>query len=125
MTFPYDEFDLSGVRTYPLAARESKVRVADFAKPVKSNMPTLIFSGGMDPVTPPAYGVEVAKDLPNGRHIVAPGYGHIVSHHACGPRLVATFVDDASTSKLSASCISYFEKSVMPPLFDNRLAQSP
>jgi hypothetical protein len=36
MTFPYDEFDLSGVRTYPLASRESKVRVADFAKPVKA-----------------------------------------------------------------------------------------
>ena len=38
MTFPYEEFDLSGVRTYPLAARESKVRVADFAKPVKSDL---------------------------------------------------------------------------------------
>jgi hypothetical protein len=34
MTFPYDEFDLSGVRTYPLASRESKVRVSDFATPV-------------------------------------------------------------------------------------------
>lgn len=34
MTFPYDEFDLSAVRTYPLATRESKVRVADFAKPL-------------------------------------------------------------------------------------------
>jgi pimeloyl-ACP methyl ester carboxylesterase len=98
---------------------------ADFAKPVKSRLPTLIFSGGMDPVTPPAYGAEVAKDLPNGRHIVAPGYGHIVSQHACGPRLIATFVDDASTSRLSRSCIDLFEKSVMPPLFVNRLAPSP
>ena len=31
--FGYDEFDLSDVRTYPLASRESKVRVADFARP--------------------------------------------------------------------------------------------
>ena len=31
MPFPYDEFDLSGVRTYPLKSRESKVRVDDFA----------------------------------------------------------------------------------------------
>jgi pimeloyl-ACP methyl ester carboxylesterase len=97
----------------------------DFAKPVRRDVPTLIFSGGMDPVTPPAYGSEVAKDLPNGRHIVAPGYGHIVSHHACGPRRIATFVDDASTRKLSATCIEFFEKSVMPPLFVNRLAASP
>jgi hypothetical protein len=31
--FPYEEFDLSGVRTYPLASRQSKARVEDFAKP--------------------------------------------------------------------------------------------
>ncbi|MBI3050560.1 MAG: hypothetical protein HYY76_19895 [Acidobacteria bacterium] len=34
MPFPYEEFDLSGVRTYPLASRASKARVADFARPV-------------------------------------------------------------------------------------------
>jgi hypothetical protein len=33
MTLPYEEFDLSGVRTYPLASRTSKVTVADFAQP--------------------------------------------------------------------------------------------
>ncbi|HSC28964.1 MAG TPA: hypothetical protein VLD67_16935 [Vicinamibacterales bacterium] len=33
MPFPYEEFDLSGVRTYPLASRGSKSRAADFAKP--------------------------------------------------------------------------------------------
>jgi hypothetical protein len=31
--FPYDEFDLSGVRTYPLASRKSKANAADFARP--------------------------------------------------------------------------------------------
>ena len=35
MPFPYEEFDLSGVRTYPLASRASKARVADFARPVE------------------------------------------------------------------------------------------
>jgi hypothetical protein len=33
MPFPYEEFDLSGVRTYPLKSRESKVRVSQFAQP--------------------------------------------------------------------------------------------
>ena len=33
MPFPYEEFNLSGVRTYPLASRKSKVRAEDFAKP--------------------------------------------------------------------------------------------
>src|SRR3989338_6108064 len=35
MPFPYEEFDLSGVRTYPLASRSSKARAADFARPVE------------------------------------------------------------------------------------------
>lgn len=34
MNFPYEEFDLSGIRTYPLGSRESKARAADFATPV-------------------------------------------------------------------------------------------
>lgn len=34
MSFSYEEFDLSGVRTYPLASRHSKARLEDFAKPV-------------------------------------------------------------------------------------------
>ena len=34
MSFPYDEFNVSGVRTYPLGSRESKARSADFARPV-------------------------------------------------------------------------------------------
>jgi hypothetical protein len=33
--FSYDEFDLSDVRTYPLASRTSKARGADFAKPYR------------------------------------------------------------------------------------------
>lgn len=31
--FEYDEFDLSGVRTYPLASRKSKANAPDFARP--------------------------------------------------------------------------------------------
>jgi hypothetical protein len=34
MPFPYEEFDLSDVRTYPLASRHSKARVEDFARRV-------------------------------------------------------------------------------------------
>ena len=33
MKLPYAEFDLSGLQSYPLASRPSKVRVADFARP--------------------------------------------------------------------------------------------
>lgn len=33
MTFSYDEFDVSDVRTYPLSSRVSKAAVSDFARP--------------------------------------------------------------------------------------------
>ena len=34
MPFPYEEFDLSDVKTYPLRSRKAKTRVEDFARPV-------------------------------------------------------------------------------------------
>ncbi len=95
---------------------------ADFAQPVTSDVPTLLFSGGMDPVTPPAYGDAVAKSLSQSRHIVAPGYGHIVSVHACGPRMIAAFVEAARSDAAPQACVSYFEKSTPPPMWPNRLA---
>ena len=33
MKIPYEEFDVSGIRTYPLASRKSKVNVQAFARP--------------------------------------------------------------------------------------------
>jgi hypothetical protein len=39
MPFSYDDFDLSGINTYPLKSRGSKVRVEDFARPVASGAP--------------------------------------------------------------------------------------
>jgi hypothetical protein len=34
VSFPYEEFDLSGLGTYPLASRKSKTNVTDFGRPV-------------------------------------------------------------------------------------------
>src|SRR4030095_15255161 len=48
----------------------------DFLEPVRSDAPVLIFSGNIDPVTPPKYGEEVARYLPNSRHVVIPEAGH-------------------------------------------------
>ena len=35
MAFPYEEFDLSDVRTYSLDSRSSKARIEDFGRPVR------------------------------------------------------------------------------------------
>ena len=98
---------------------------ADFAQPVVSDKPVLLFSGALDPVTPPAYGDLVAKTLANSRHIVAGGFGHIVSPNACGPRLIASFVDDGGFAKLAESCVAFFAQSHRPPLWPDRLAPQP
>jgi pimeloyl-ACP methyl ester carboxylesterase len=120
---------LAGLRTKTLAKRALAVCAdwpkgaspADATTPVKSDVPVLILSGGLDPVTPPANGAEVAKTLPASRHVVARGYGHIVSPHACGPRLIAAFIDDPTFATLPTSCVEHFEKSSRPPLWPDRL----
>jgi pimeloyl-ACP methyl ester carboxylesterase len=92
---------------------------------VNSDVPVLILSGGLDPVTPAANGAEVAKTLPASRHVVARGYGHIVSPHACGPRLIAAFIDDPTFATLPVGCVDHFEKSSRPPLWPDRLGSRP
>ena len=37
MPFPYEDFDLSDVRTYPLKSRKNKTRIDDFARPVATD----------------------------------------------------------------------------------------
>src|SRR5712691_1642668 len=34
MIFSYEEFDLAGIKTYPLKSRKSKISASDFAQPV-------------------------------------------------------------------------------------------
>lgn len=47
MPFSYEEFDLSGVTTYPLKSRASKVRVDDFARPATRNATVATFVDGL------------------------------------------------------------------------------
>jgi len=41
MPFRYEEFDLSGVATYPLKSRKSKARAEDFARPLPREGPSI------------------------------------------------------------------------------------
>jgi pimeloyl-ACP methyl ester carboxylesterase len=94
---------------------------ADFYEPLTSAVPTLILSGGLDPVTPPANGEIVSKSLSNSRHVIAAGYGHIVSPHACAPRLIEKFIDAAGFATLPEPCLDYFATSKRPPIFSSLL----
>jgi pimeloyl-ACP methyl ester carboxylesterase len=120
---------LDGVRSQALARRALAVcdvwprgsAPIDATTPVNSDVPVLILSGALDPVTPPANGEEVARTLTRSRHIVARGFGHIVSPHACAPRLIAAFLDDPTFASLPATCIARFESSDAPTPWPDRL----
>jgi pimeloyl-ACP methyl ester carboxylesterase len=87
----------------------------DFLEPVSSNAPVLIFSGNMDPVTPPKYGEEVSKHLPNSRHIIIAEAGHGVDglrDPDCVDRIATEFLDKGDAKNLDVSCI---ERMAPPP----------
>jgi pimeloyl-ACP methyl ester carboxylesterase len=86
---------------------------ADFYEPVRSDVPVLILSGGIDPATPPRHGERVAATLPNARHFIAPQLGHGVSLHGCGPRLIESFVRAGSARELNGKCLERIPR----PLF--------
>jgi pimeloyl-ACP methyl ester carboxylesterase len=77
----------------------------DFHAPVGSEVPALLLSGEHDPVTPPRYGEQVLRTLPNGRHLVARGQGHNVMTAGCMPRLIAEFIDSTDALALDAGCL--------------------
>ena len=77
-----------------------------YYQPVESAVPSLVLSGDLDPVTPPAWGEIVVKHLRNGRHITVPATGHGVVATACGSKLIQEFLDRGSAADLDASCVS-------------------
>ena len=87
---------------------------ASYYEPVVSDVPALVLSGDLDPVTPPTWGESVVKSLKNGRHITVPGTGHGVVGTACGQKLIQNFIDDASAASLDASCVRSIKR---PPFF--------
>ena len=89
---------------------------SDFLEPVRSNAPVLIFSGSMDPVTPPSYGEEVAKFLPKSRHVIIPEAGHGpfgLTDPGCIDRIAIEFLEKGDAKNLDVSCV----KKMAPPPF--------
>ena len=81
-----------------------KVQAADLRGPVQSNVPTLLLSGEADPVTPPEYAAEVAKDLPNSRQVILKGMGHNVMYRGCLPKVINDFLESGRVDALDLSC---------------------
>jgi pimeloyl-ACP methyl ester carboxylesterase len=77
---------------------------AEFYEPTKSDIPTLLLSGSLDPVTPPAQGALAAKTLSQSKHVVINGLGHIVSPHACSRRLMSKFIEAGNIAAAVNPC---------------------
>ncbi|MBD9370920.1 alpha/beta fold hydrolase [Xanthomonas sp. XNM01] len=80
-------------------------RPEGFNAPFRSELPVLLLSGELDPVTPPRYGERVLEGLPNGRHLVLRGQGHGALGQGCMPKLVGRFIDTSDAAALDASCL--------------------
>lgn len=92
----------------------------DFYRIPPVQTPTLVLSGGLDPVTPPRHGERVAQALgSHARHIVVPQAGHGVIAHPCMPDLMFRFIDSKNEESAWAAlqdprCVTAMPR---PPLF--------
>jgi pimeloyl-ACP methyl ester carboxylesterase len=88
----------------------------DFHKPVVSDVPALLLSGALDPVTPPDAGADVSAHLTNSLHIVVPagahGFGGMRGED-CLRRVQAEFIEKGAVAGLDTSCVA----GVRPPPF--------
>jgi pimeloyl-ACP methyl ester carboxylesterase len=75
-----------------------------FYQPVSVNIPTLIFSGNLDPVTPPSNGEYPAKSLPNSHHIIIENAAHTVLG-TCATDIINEFLTTLSPKSLDESCL--------------------
>lgn len=76
----------------------------DYWQPIKSDVPVLMLSGAVDPVTPPHWAELVKTGLTNATHIVATGGHHITTQEGCIAQLMTAFIVKGSGKELDAQC---------------------
>jgi pimeloyl-ACP methyl ester carboxylesterase len=79
-----------------------------FREPIKSDLPVLILSGELDPVTPPELATPLLRWLPNGRQILV----HNATHYAyeCKEKLAREFIERGTAKGLDASCVEEIKR---------------
>ena len=89
----------------------------DYGTPTRSDVPVLILTGELDPVTPPANGDAASKTLPNSIHIVVPHGAHGLGgleDNDCIDRLLVEFVERGTTKGLDISCVKNIRRKAFP-----------
>jgi pimeloyl-ACP methyl ester carboxylesterase len=86
----------------------------EFREPITSDVPVLIFSGEVDPITPPRHAKEVAESLSNEIHLVFSGMGHGNLASRCSMNIFRDFVANPMIPELDTTCV---DKVQPPPFF--------
>ena len=84
-----------------------------YHEPVSADVPVLIVSGKLDPVSPPERGEEVARQLPNSRHIVITHGAHILdglTNVECIDDLMLEFLAKGHARDLDTKCVERIEQ---------------
>ena len=88
----------------------------EYKQALVSDIPSLLISGELDPVTPPQNGEQAARTLSNSLHITVPLQGHVNLFRGCLPDIAKTFIESAIVTELDISCA----KNIKPaPFFIN------
>lgn len=100
------------IRKQQAACAAWPVRPVDrkFLDPVVSDVPTLLFSGERDPVTPPSGAERAARTLKNSLSVVVPDGGHgyfgVEGAMECFDSLVVRFIEAGTVKGLDTSCLA-------------------
>jgi pimeloyl-ACP methyl ester carboxylesterase len=75
-----------------------------FLDPIRSDVPVLMISGEDDPATPPRYGAEALRYLPNGRQVIVPHAGHVTGS-SCVDSIKRQFLGTYDVRSLDITCL--------------------
>ena len=84
-----------------------------FLAPVVADVPSLLVSGQLDPVTPASDGEAVARSLRHSRHVVVPGGGHSLNGmtgQECLFGLMGKLIESGSVDGLDTSCVAKMQR---------------
>ena len=95
--------------TYPLPSTFTQALNLD---PLTIKIPSLILSGGLDPVTPASNGEALVKRLPNSHHIIVDNLSHGVATSAsdCVVPIINQFLMDITMQDIDTSCLNNIPK---------------
>ncbi len=85
-----------------------------FRDPVVSDVPVLLLSGALDPVTPPSWAENAKGTLRRSVSATFSGTGHNTTVTSCARRVVSNFLLSGTEQGLDTSCA---ESLVRPPFF--------